>query len=281
MMHSLVLLAAMGGGPWSNAGWSGDAPASPSPMVLQPMDPIAIHVPDVRAIQPLGPVRRNAVADPGGPPASAAEPGWPEDRQAARVLALAALNERRQQRGVSPVALDEKLTAAAQEHAEAIGSGSPWPHPWPHQGFPERVRTRGWTFRDCGIRNRGFGNVSEGIAWGGESPEEGILILDGASDPHEGHRADFEDPAFTHVGIGIAPHHLYGHVVVVDYGAQCARLTPPPIPDRPTAPPAAQPARTPVGAPASRPAATLPLQPQPPPRRSPYPQPATLPIYRH
>ena len=58
------------------------------------------------------------------------------------------------------------------------------------------------------------------------TPAECVLVLDGSRNPLEGHRRDFEDPAFDRVGIGFAADRRYGHVVVVDYGADCRDATP-------------------------------------------------------
>jgi uncharacterized protein YkwD len=149
-----------------------------------------------------------------------AAPTWPAD---AASRALAALNARRQSRGVRPLAWDPGLARAAAASAVAVGSG----REQPHAGFPTRVRNLGWPYADCRIRNRGFGNVSEGISFGITSPSQGVTTLDDSPLPWEGHRRDFEDPTFTHVGIGFAPltggiFARYGNFVcVVDYGARC------------------------------------------------------------
>lgn len=154
---------------------------------------------------------------------------WPAD---ARELALAAINERRKARGAGPLALDPGLCEAAEEHVKGYGDGSQRPH----DGFPERVRRRGWEQCDCGIRNAGFGNVSEGVGAGARAPGE-VTSLDDSPDPDEGHRRDFEDPAFTHCGIAFAPNRgvdswCKGWAYVVEWGARCGgEPTPTPTPD--------------------------------------------------
>lgn len=149
---------------------------------------------------------------------STAEEDWPSDGKEATRRGLDALNQRRKERGAGPVVLEDGLCLAAEELAVPLGSG----RAQPHAGFPERVRKHGWPQEDMGIRNRGFGNVSEGCMEGGRSPEECILSLDASKNPREGHRQDFEDPAFTHVGIAFAPNRgrFGGYVAVVEYGAR-------------------------------------------------------------
>lgn len=139
--------------------------------------------------------------------------------------ALAALNARRAERALLPLAADPGLSRAAQLHAEALAKRKARPH----DGFPQRVRAEGWAQEDCKIRNRGFGNVSEGISWGSVGIERLVVSLDDSPNPAEGHRRDFEDPAFTHVGIGIAQVKNTTYIVV-DYGARCSSAPLPPIP---------------------------------------------------
>lgn len=137
-------------------------------------------------------------------------------------FALTALNNRRTSKGLGALALDGGLCRAANILAIGIANGTMAPH----QDFPERVRAEGWPYENKGIRNSGFGNVSEGCSEGGTTPEECVLILDSSTDPNEGHRRDFEDPAFNHVGISICPitagtySSIGGYVCVVDYGAR-------------------------------------------------------------
>lgn len=147
--------------------------------------------------------------------------GWPGDPAEAVRRALAAINGRRAGRGAGPLVLDPGLCESARLHARGYGDGSQRPH----EGFPERVRSRGWPFADCGIRNAGFGNVSEGCGPGALSPED-VLMLDDSPDPREAHRRDFEDPAFTHCGIAFAPNEgqdawAGGRCYVVEWGARC------------------------------------------------------------
>ena len=144
---------------------------------------------------------------------------WPED---AVELALAAINQRRGERNLKPIKLDKGLCESAEEHVRGYGDGSQQPH----QGFPDRVRRRGWKQENCGIRNFGFGNVSEGVGAGASSPSD-VILLDSSPDPNEGHRRDFEDPAFTHCGIAFAYNRgtdswCGGMVYVVEWGARCS-----------------------------------------------------------
>jgi uncharacterized protein YkwD len=150
------------------------------------------------------------------PPAGNDEQGW-------IWRALVALNARRAQRGLAPVALDQALCRAAAIEAVPLAAGDVQAH-WQ---FPERVRAQGWAEANCGIRNSGFGNVSEGITWGCDTPEYAVTFLDDAASPLEGHRRDFEDPAFTHVGIWmVRGGGLGGYTCVVEWGAQCGAAVP-------------------------------------------------------
>lgn len=220
-MRSLLLFTALLG-QFTNSGWS----SNPDEPAREAMPRIAVNRPPLESTaipaMPASPAPAPSISLPAtaapGPPVASSNEGWPDQPDEARRRALIAMNLRRSARDAGPVKLDGDLNAAAQEHADKIAAG----RASPHQGFPERVRSRGWTYGDCGIRNRGFGNISEGIAWGGQTPDEAILILDGAHNPKEGHRQDFEDPAFTHVGIAFARMQRRPEwVTVVDYGARC------------------------------------------------------------
>jgi uncharacterized protein YkwD len=169
----------------------------PTPTPLEPVDP---------------PIPRPA---PPGPPGI-----QPPPTELAR-RALVALNARRALRGVGPLAHDDGLMVAAMEHALDLATGKAQPH----DGFPDRVRKHGWPYEERGAAS-GFGNTSEGISFGGQSPEEAILILDSSPDPHEGHRRDFEERVFTHVGIAVVVSGSKGfwtgggYIAVVDYGSK-------------------------------------------------------------
>lgn len=156
-------------------------------------------------------------------------PGWPDSEREAIARGLAAINKRRAERGVGPLLLDDGLCRAAKALAIPYAAGKARAH-W---GFPDRVRKEGWPYENLHIRNSGFGNTSEGCMQGGSTPEDCVLCLDDSKDPMEGHRQDFEDPKFTHVGIAFAKttarHPGMGDwTAVVDYGA---KQTPGPVPN--------------------------------------------------
>lgn len=150
------------------------------------------------------------------------EHGWPRDEAVAVRRAWKALNDRRAQRGLKPLLLDPGLCRAAKRLAVPLGKGTARPH----DGFPERVRNEGWPEQNCGVRS-GFGNVSEGNSEGATTPEFAVTMLDDSPNPREGHRRDFEDLRFTHVGIAFgkitrgAFATFGGYACVVEYGARC------------------------------------------------------------
>jgi uncharacterized protein YkwD len=150
--------------------------------------------------------RRQPVPQPQPPPVDPpiprpAPPGPPGIQPPPTELArraMVTLNARRAERGVGPLAHDDGLMVAAMELALPLGLG----RAQPHEDFPGRVRRHGWPYEDLGVKS-GFGNTSEGISWGGRTPEEAVLILDSSPDPREGHRRDFEDRLYNFVGIAI------------------------------------------------------------------------------
>lgn len=153
------------------------------------------------------------------PPAPA--PGFDLDEWRRR--GLVALNARRAARGAGPVAFDSGLNAAAMALAPGLGAGTMAPH----QDMEARIRPRGWPYEDRHLaRASGFGNIGEGCGFGGRTPEECVLNLDNSSIPTEAHRVDFEDRAWTHVGMAFAvnargPYAAYGgYAFVLDYGAR-------------------------------------------------------------
>lgn len=137
-----------------------------------------------------------------------ASPGPGDD---VRSRMLAEINRIRASKGVGPLAIDDRLTRPAQDHADALARRAARPH----DGFPGRLYSAGFPRMECRIRY-GAGNVSEGVSWGGDDPVTAVAILDSSPDPEDGHRRDFEDPAFNRVGLGYA-----GLWWVVDYGALC------------------------------------------------------------
>lgn len=83
-----------------------------------------------------------------------------EGDDAARIIAL--VNEFRVAHGLAPVALDSKLSAAAQEHAKAMAASGRFSHDAPDGNLTERMRHA----------NYAFATVAENIAAGAPTPEE-------------------------------------------------------------------------------------------------------------
>lgn len=115
-----------------------------------------------------------------------------------------------------PLRWDERLGAAAREHADAQG--------W--TGQEGHVGPRGDTFSQR-LRRVGLhaGVTAEGISYGQMSPEDVVrqLIVDSGV-RSRGHRRDIFSGAFQAAGVGCGDHVRYGAMCVIQYaGAIVAR----------------------------------------------------------
>lgn len=109
---------------------------------------------------------------------------------------------------MSPLVPSEALTGAAREHAADQSRTGETGHTGSDGSVPASRAER------QGLRERAIGEV---IAYGPVSGREvvgGLLIDDGVQS--RGHRRNILNPRFRLVGIEVAPHPQYGHVVVVD-----------------------------------------------------------------
>jgi uncharacterized protein YkwD len=123
---------------------------------------------------------------------------------------LADTNFTRQQNNEDSLALDNKLSAAAQAKANDMAAKNYWAHTSPTGQTP-------WKF----IQNSGYDyfKAGENLAYGFRGPSD---TIDGWMNSAE-HRANLLSPDFTQVGFGIAPVKQYqGHgpttIVVAMYG---------------------------------------------------------------
>lgn len=127
----------------------------------------------------------------------------------------ARLNRERITRGLAPLALNAKLTAAAQAHAEDIArNGRTRNAQEGHVGSDgatvfDRVARTGYGAYSWGRR------LGENWAWYRSAAEAMAMWMDSPS-----HRANILHPLFREMGIGVAPHPTSGFVYVIDFGAQ-------------------------------------------------------------
>lgn len=113
------------------------------------------------------------------------------DLENARAAALARVNAERAAAGLPPLALDARLNAAAQAHAEDMLLRSYYNHSTPEgAGASARVRKSGYPAR----------LVAENIARGPVAVNE---AMDNWMASRE-HRRNILHPGFTHLGVGIA-----------------------------------------------------------------------------
>ena len=107
---------------------------------------------------------------------------------AARIIAL--VNNFRAAHGLAPVALDSKLSAAAQQHASAMAESATFSHDKPDGNLTERMRRAGYA----------FATVTENIAAGAPTPEEAEATWE-QSPPHE---RNLLNPSVRDAGVGHA-----------------------------------------------------------------------------
>ena len=116
--------------------------------------------------------------------------------QQARAATLCLLNAERADHDLPPLAVDARLTAAAQRHSEDMGARDFFAHKTPDGRAPsDRIFA-------AGVPREGS-RTGENIAWGVEraaTPER--LVHAWMKSP--GHRANILRSSFTHIGIGIA-----------------------------------------------------------------------------
>jgi uncharacterized protein YkwD len=68
---------------------------------------------------------------------------------------------------------------------------------------------------------RGFSGWAQNLSYG--PPEARTVVAEQVVDdgvPDRGHRRNLLDPRFTHIGVGCAPHRVYGQVCVINLGAE-------------------------------------------------------------
>lgn len=107
---------------------------------------------------------------------------------AARIVAL--VNNFRAAHGLAAVALDPRLSAAAQEHAKAMAASATFSHDEPDGNLTERMRRA----------NYAFATVAENIAAGASTPEEAEATWE-QSPPHA---RNLLNPSVRDAGVGHA-----------------------------------------------------------------------------
>ena len=115
---------------------------------------------------------------------------------------------------MSPLVPSQALTGAAGEHAADQSRTGETGHTGSDGSIPVSRAER------QGLRERAIGEV---IAYGPVSGRDvvgGLLIDDGVQS--RGHRVNILNPRFQLVGIDVAPHPQYGHVVVVDLASNAS-----------------------------------------------------------
>jgi uncharacterized protein YkwD len=124
----------------------------------------------------------------GGPaPVASAPPSQPNDVQAVH----AAINRHRQSRGCAPLVWSEGGARAAQRHSDDMVRRRYFSHTSPDGAQPwDRMRAQGLS----------FSRAAENIAMNGGGAQE---VVRGWIDSPP-HRANIENCALTHTGVGVA-----------------------------------------------------------------------------
>ncbi len=137
-------------------------------------------------------------AAPRGQAANQLEPSSPEEARAEIVRRIVSL---RHAHITPPVASDEKLEAVAQAYADRMAKEGFFSHVSPDGAdLRARLRAAGYPYRNAG--------ENLGLAPGPLAAHFGI-------EHSPGHRKNLLDPAFTHVGVGIA-RRSDGQIIVVE-----------------------------------------------------------------
>jgi uncharacterized protein YkwD len=132
---------------------------------------------------------------------AAAEPAAAASGKSVAADVIARTNALRKEAGCSLGKADERLRAVAQEHTSDLAR---------HRYLEHEARDG--TSSDERIGSAGYGNVTgENLANGYDSAAEVMNVW--MHSP--GHRANIEDCAFTHIGVGYAPS---GRYWVQDFG---------------------------------------------------------------
>jgi uncharacterized protein YkwD len=112
---------------------------------------------------------------------------------------LCLLNQQRTSRGLAPLRLDRKLSAASQAYSQAMVAGGFFDHVSPVDRSTPQGRARAARY----IPRSGTWRLGENIAWGsGELATAAQIVAAWMHSP--GHRHNILTRAFRDVGIGIA-----------------------------------------------------------------------------
>ncbi len=129
--------------------------------------------------------------------AAAIAPGSAAGDELARLVA--AVNEFRAANGLDPVALDERLSEAAQGQAEARAAAGGLGHDGPNGGLTARLQRAGYAFATA-AENLGGGAPApeETVAgWTQSPPHARNLLIAGIRDAGAGHAAGKPGDLFT------------------------------------------------------------------------------------
>ena len=117
------------------------------------------------------------------------------------------VNAERAARGLAPLAIDDRLTAAAQGHSRDMAQNGFFSHTGSNGSrFDERIADEGYS----------GGPLAENIAAGYSSPEAAVTGWMNS----DGHRANILNPSLRHIGVGHVhqPGSPYGHYWSQSFG---------------------------------------------------------------
>ncbi|OHV32148.1 serine protease [Parafrankia soli] len=171
------------------------APTPPAPTTAPP---------STRPPRPTDPPGPTDPPVPTNPPVTSAPPAPPgTSPQADEVVRLT--NVEREKAGCGPLAVDTRLTAAAQAHTADMAANDYFSHDGQDGSSPgDRTRAAGFP----------SGFVGENIAAGSTTPAATLQMWMNSS----GHRANILNCGYTHIGVGYAQGGSYRYYWTQDFG---------------------------------------------------------------
>ncbi|MFD6876193.1 MULTISPECIES: CAP domain-containing protein [unclassified Streptomyces] len=146
------------------------------------------------ATKPQVPAKPTKPAEPTTPPTGQKPPTAPGSGPTAQVVAL--VNQERAKAGCSALTVNDKLTAAAQNHSQDMASHSNMSHTGSDGSDPgQRITRAGYSWSTYG----------ENVAYGYNSPEQ---VMNGWMNS-PGHKKNILNCAFKEIGVGLAQPNSY------------------------------------------------------------------------
>ncbi|WP_232794386.1 MULTISPECIES: CAP domain-containing protein [Pseudofrankia] len=173
--------------------------SAPTPPATSPAAPPAPTTTPPRTVPTTRPpTTRPATTSPAAPP-----PPPATGTKADEVVRLT--NVERAKAGCKPLAVDARLTSAAQAHTADMAQKNYFSHTsLDGRSFADRIRATGFPGT----------SIAENIAAGGTTPAQTVEMWMNS----EGHRANILNCSYTHIGVGYAEGGSYRFYWTQDFG---------------------------------------------------------------